>query len=148
MRKFFLKHLELLLSSIGLVLIFAIPYALRAHADVWQVAAITATSTGLIHGLIFWGVRRRQRVVREKAIADIKEMLNDVLLNQLASISLNAQMIQRTGTLEKYLARIERSLTQMTLVVNNLSGESLEHWQARYNGDINDLPDGIKESVT
>ena len=42
----------------------------------------------MLHGGIFWAIRRRQRRIRQQAILEIREMLADVVKNQLAIIGM------------------------------------------------------------
>lgn len=64
-----------------------------ASFDVAEAAAagtaVTALGISVLHGLIFWVVRRRQRRVRQEAIVEIREMLADVVKNQLAAIGMS-----------------------------------------------------------
>jgi len=59
-----------------------------APGTFWRVAAITAIGVGLLHGPIFWVIRRRQRVVRQQSIEEIREMLGDVVKNKLSVIDM------------------------------------------------------------
>ena len=65
----FVDNIELYLSAAGLVV-------------VWAVAAVLGVS--VLHGAIFWVVRRRQRRIRAQSVHEIREMLTDQVKNQLA----------------------------------------------------------------
>jgi len=55
-----LNHIELILSGVGLIVILIVPWLTsQAISDTWRVAAITAILVGLLHGRIFWVIRRR-----------------------------------------------------------------------------------------
>ncbi|MEN9217900.1 MAG: hypothetical protein Q6J33_02705 [Gloeomargarita sp. DG_2_bins_126] len=55
-------------------------------ANIWQVTTLTATLAGILHGLIWGGIRYRQRWVRE--------MLKDLVKNRLQSIKIMARIVQ------------------------------------------------------
>ncbi|XWX05390.1 hypothetical protein VZO05_07465 [Aggregatilineales bacterium SYSU G02658] len=128
-----LNNIELLLSGLGLVVIVTVPAVLRPEpSDWWAVTAITAIVVGVLHGGIFWLIRRRQRQARAAAIAQIREMLGDVVKNQLAIISLNAQL---SGAQSRHQQRIETSVKRIEEALTHISEESLAQWQARYEED-------------
>jgi hypothetical protein len=85
--KFILNNIELLLSGIGLLVIWLVPsLVVRGQYDIWKATAVTAIAVGLIHGFIFWLIRRRQRIVRQEAIREIRLMLSDMINNELTII--------------------------------------------------------------
>jgi hypothetical protein len=91
--KFLLRYLELILSAAGLVVILVVPalfFPSRQYR--WVAAAATATSVGVIHGLIFFGVRHRQRTLRSQTIREIQLLVDDLVRNQLAVISLSSEI--------------------------------------------------------
>jgi hypothetical protein len=125
-----LSNIELLLSAAGLVVIFLVPTLLQPNPeDVWAVAAVTAVVVGVLHGVIFWLIRRRQRQVRAAAVAEIREMLQDVIKNQLAIISLNAQL---SGAQQRHMQRIDSSVKSIEDALTHISEESLSQWKIRY----------------
>jgi uncharacterized membrane protein SirB2 len=125
-----INNIELVLSGLGLAVIVAVPMILQPEPDaVWTVAAITAVVVGVLHGIIFWLIRRRQRQIRAHAIAQIREMLHDVVKNQLAIISLSAQL---SGAQERHQQRIEASVKRIEEALTHISEESLLKWQAHY----------------
>ncbi len=125
-----LNNIELLLSGLGLVVILAVPAVLRPEPrDWWRVTAITAIAVGVLHGVLFWLIRRRQRQARAAVIAQIREMLGDVVKNQLAIISLNAQL---SGAQSRHQQRIETSVKRIEEALTHISEESLTRWQAQY----------------
>lgn len=130
--KHFLRNIELYLTFAGLmVILLAGVISYRTDADIWKVTAIAATLVGVLHGLIFWAVRRRQRRVRHTAIAAVKSMLKDLVNNQLAVMRLANDLNQNApGSVDP--AKIDRSIVQIKETVESLSDESLIRWQERY----------------
>jgi two-component system CheB/CheR fusion protein len=70
----FLEYIELWLSALGLVLIWAIPQLLTpTEGDRWRITAITAIAIGIIHGILFWIVRRRRQKIKAQTHALIEQ---------------------------------------------------------------------------
>lgn len=83
MMKVILGNLEIYLSLVGLSAIVASGISRHpATFSHWAFVAFAPTSEGLIHGLIFWLGRRRQRHIRDQANAEIKCMLRHLINNQ------------------------------------------------------------------
>jgi len=124
--------MELHLTFVGLLAILASGVVSQnLDTDTWKVTAITATTVGIIHGIIFWLVRRRQRRVRHAAIESVKAMLKDVVNNQLAIIRLaNDLNANKPGTIDP--TKIDNSIEAIKSAVESLSNESLQLWQERY----------------
>lgn len=130
---FFLRNLELILTSAGVILTFLVPsIAYLYGSDWWQIAAFTALAVGVIHGLIFWIVRQRQRRIREAIIADLRLMLKDQLNNRLmallSEISLQADLADEEELFEPLVSHVD----QINVLLDRLSEESLRSWQSRY----------------
>lgn len=127
----FVNHIELWLSAAGLFVILAVP-AIFGGADVWQVAAFTAAGVGVLHGLIFYAVRRRQRKRRMETILEIREMLSDVVKNQLAVIRASLPSDEDREQYDIYFDGIEDSIEEIAERVDSLSEESIEDWKSEY----------------
>ena len=128
----FLNNIELLLSGAGVLLTFGAPMAFAGTGQFWQVAALTAVGVGLLHGLIFWTVRRRQRQVRERAILEIREMFSDVVKNQLAIINMVVKSSDSPDQMDQDAVFIEESMGTISTAIDSLSEESLTDWKAQY----------------
>lgn len=133
--KFFLRHLELFLTAAGLVVIFGVTALFHpAGSNPWAVAAVTAIAVGVIHGVLFWLVRQRQRHVRQAALSDAQRMLRDVVNNQLAVIRLGIDLHGATGASSRAaIGRLEEAVAAINLAIGDVSEESLARWQSRYN---------------
>lgn len=142
--RFLLKHIELVLSAAGLVVIAVMPMLFGSHGEqLWKIASITAICVGLIHGLIFWLIRQRQRNVREQTLADVRGMLKDVLNNHLTVILCNASLTKPLT--EDDLARlteIQTYVTQISANLDSISEESLRKWQTHY-ASMRDTPASV-----
>jgi predicted membrane channel-forming protein YqfA (hemolysin III family) len=76
--KSLLRNLELILTAAGVLVVFVI-FALFRDAGPWKPAAICAVAVGVIHGIIFYIVRSKQRKARNSEVFSIRDMLDDVL---------------------------------------------------------------------
>lgn len=129
--KSFLRNLELWLSGAGLLVILAAPRVVGAEgAGLWRAAAITAAIVGVLHGVIFWLVRRRERRQREAAIRDVRAMMQHVVNNQLMVILGRISIAPATREDREGLAEATRAIEQISTLVNTLSDESVQHWKA------------------
>ena len=128
-RKFF-DHIELWLSAAGLGVVWLVTLAAPA-VEPWKVAAVTALGVSVIHGVLFWAVRRRQRRVRFEAVHEIREMLTDEVKNQLAV--LGASLPSRG--MEEYAGQLEdvaRSVDAIGAMMDELTEEKLTAWKRTY----------------
>jgi hypothetical protein len=89
MKTFLSHYLELVFTALGLLVILAVPalFLRRYPVYPWRIAAVTATAVGIIHGLLFYVVRRRERDARTRLIREVRSM-TDVLCNQLQVVVL------------------------------------------------------------
>ena len=86
-----LKYLELILSAAGILVILAVPMLFFPAAEVrWKVATLTAALVGIIHGVIFYLVRNRQRQIRRTTIHEMQLVVDDIVRNQMTVVSLSA----------------------------------------------------------
>jgi len=129
-----LRHLEIIFTLAGIAVVFLVTALFRGGtANLWEVAAITATLVGVIHGLLFWLVRRRQREVRRAAIAELQWMLQDIVNNQLAVIQAMADLREATpAEAKRASAYIAKSVGTISEALRHLSEESLRNWRSRY----------------
>ena len=132
MRKHFIDNIELYLSAAGVLVVWLSSALIRpTTGDVWAVAAITALVVSVLHGGIFWVVRRRQRLIREGSIHEIREMLRDRVLNQLAVAKMWLPDEGR-DEYEVHFAGIEEAIDEIDKQVDGLSEEALRAWKLDY----------------
>ncbi len=132
----FIRNLELWLTAAGLVVVaIAAAWSAAVHIEPWRTAAIAATAVGVIHGILFWIVRSRQRKMRTQTIAEVQFMLSDIVNNQLGIIMAAAEMTPgNTASSEtaEHTQRIRASVLRISEGVRHLSEESLGAWSAKY----------------
>ncbi|MCF2972703.1 hypothetical protein L1047_16020 [Synechococcus sp. Nb3U1] len=138
----FLSNIELILTAVGLLLIFLIGIiASQMRISFWIATAISATMVGIIHGILFWLLRRRQRRVRQEAIEQIREMLEDLIKNRLQTIKMSLHIVQlQQPDLEKQTQKkfdkAYEMIQEIKVVIDCISDESLVHWRHRYQQTI------------
>jgi hypothetical protein len=128
-----LRHLELYLSAAGLVVvILATTILKRLGFDPWIVGTITAVLVGIIDGIIFWLVRRRQQAVRLETIGEIQGMLQDLINNQLTIIETAAHLKGSPINEERQRHHITNSVQKISSALHDLSAETLHRWKQHY----------------
>lgn len=131
-----LDHIELGLSVAGLVAAITLPQVFGAEGmSFWRAAAAVAMVVGLIHGFIFWAVRYRQRQARRESIREIREMLSDVVKNELTAIDMYLPIEEQT-IVRQELDGIRRSIERIAGEVDTLSEETIHRWKRKYDGAI------------
>lgn len=128
-----LRHLELYLTAAGLLVIVLVPQLFATESQILA-AAVTAALVGVVHGGIFWAVRRRQRLMRELLIADVQGMLKDRINNRLQAMLLHAESAEH-GVNPRDRAPLQdvfEAAKEISALLDVLSLESLSHWQTRY----------------
>jgi|GEM_PF-6317872 len=135
MRRWFLCYLELWLSAVGVVVILLIPALLGvSRANRWYVTALVAIFVGVLHGLIFWSVRRRQRAVRDRTLTQVRAMLRDDIHKQVAALltmdarATDRQRVQLDGVFD--------SLVLLEHLLESLSTERLRTWTGSEEGRV------------
>jgi hypothetical protein len=137
-----LENLELWLSSVGVAVVFIAPIVLLRRESsaaqtvdagtYWRTAWITAMIIAVLHGIIFWGVRRRQRCVRADLLLQVRMMLSDVVNNDLQVITLGLSQHPELVRERAALAKMEKAVRRITAAVDDVSEESLQSWRDRY----------------
>jgi len=134
--RIFLDHIELWLSVVGLIVAIALPHVFGAEGmSFWRATAAVAIVVGLIHGFIFWTIRYRQRQARHESIREIREMLADVVKNQLTAIDMYLPSENQT-IVRQELDGIRASIECITQEVDTLSEETIHRWKRKYDGAI------------
>lgn len=139
--KHFLHNLELYLGGVSLLVILFLPYILASgDGRLLQASSVTAAIVAVLYGVILWCVRRRQKALRNEAIAEIQAMLQDLVRNKIALLMVDTFTAthdpqQRDESLE----RINQTIQNVLDILDSISEGSLQKWQSKY-GDIVKLP--------
>lgn len=136
--RWFLNNIELILTAVGIGVILLSGFvASRSAFSLETATAVSATLVGVIHGILFWLLRRRQRWVRQEAIRQIREMLEDLGKNRLQTIKMSLYMVQarqpeQEERTRKSFDRVYQILAEMSTLIDHISEESLADWRRRY----------------
>jgi len=131
------NHIELWLSGVGLAIVFGVGLVMGSSGlAFWRLIALIAVGISVVHGFIFWAVRRRQRRVRRQSIREIQQMLSDVLKNKLAAINMYLPEEENQELVEQELNGIRTSIEDIADEVENISEESIEGWKEHYSGAV------------
>ena len=132
----FRDNIEVYLTAVGVVLTLAMPVILGV-SGYWEVAAITALVISVVHGAIFWTIRRRQRQIRLELIGEMRSMLNDRINNKLTVVL--AGIAAPAGTPTEEAENLEQALDAaqgISQTLRELSDESLHRWRTHYPAQV------------
>jgi hypothetical protein len=136
--RWFFPHIELWLSAVAILIILFLPPLLRQLLNqpdgaLWEMRTVTAVAVGTLHGVLFWTVRRRQRVVRQRTVDEVQDMLNDLIDNKLSQIVMTLHTTKAiTDGQQRAFASIKETALTIGRVLDTVSEESLEGWKSRY----------------
>ncbi|MFS8780932.1 hypothetical protein [Synechococcus sp. W55.1] len=136
--RWFLNNIELILTAVGIGVILLSGFvASRSAFSLETATAVSATLVGVVHGILFWLLRRRQRWVRQEAIRQIREMLEDLGKNRLQTIKMSLYMVQarqpeQEERTRQSFDRVYQILAEMSTLIDHISEESLADWRHRY----------------
>ncbi|MGY2709467.1 hypothetical protein [Thermostichus sp. MS-CIW-28] len=136
--RWFLNNIELILTAVGIGVILLSGFvASRSAFSLETATAVSATLVGVVHGILFWLLRRRQRWVRQEAIRQIREMLEDLGKNRLQTIKMSLYMVQarqpeQEERTRQSFDRVYQVLAEMSTLIDHISEESLADWRHRY----------------
>ncbi len=131
-RTHLLKRVELYV--LGLTLAFVSVAAAMVWVDVPAAAAVLATviGMGLIQGAIQWADRAREKTLRRKAIFEIREMLRDQVLNQLAAMKMWVAENPDPETVAVLFNEVDEAIDDLARLIDRLSEEQLNTWKLTY----------------
>lgn len=127
-----LLRFELYLAGTTLVLFGAVTALVLVGAPPMVTGGLACASLLTLQIAIQSVDRERQRRLRAKAIHDIREMLQDRVLNQLAAIKMCATSTAGDHDLAHIVDDVDRSIDEVAEMVAGLSEEQLDTWQLRY----------------
>ncbi len=115
-----LKYLELILTAVGVVVVIAV-FALFRNMEPWKAAAVCAVAVSVVHGVIFYGVRARQRRIRSKAVTSIRSVLDDLVQNKLS-----VRLFPPKEGQEDWISSAQRAVWEIQARLNYIDREYLK----------------------
>ncbi len=114
-----LRYLELILTAVGVLVIFLI-FAIFRDTTPWKAAAICAVVVGVVHGVIFYLVRARQRKTRSEEVFSIRGMLDDMVNDRLNVV------LYPNEESDDWRARAQHAVWEIQARLNFIEAESLK----------------------
>ena len=124
------RYFEVYLLLFVLAVMAVVAVVVESGASPWAVVAATACAMAAVQLAIQWADRRRQRVLRARAVAEIREMLRDKVLNGLATMEMWAT--EDSLSCEQRTAELRASIEEVAEMINGLSEEQLNTWKLIY----------------
>lgn len=125
-----LRFFEAYLVAYAVGLFLGVVLAIDAGASPALAAALTFAGMATAQGGIQWADRHRTRVLRSRAVAEIREMLRDRVLNSLATAELWAT--EDSVSLERRVAEIRSALHDVVGMIDGLTEAELDTWRLVY----------------
>lgn len=127
-----LRRFELYVAVLTLGFVGMSGALLTMRAPAVVVFAATTLGMALITGTIQWADRERQKRLRAQAIDEIREMLMDQVLNQLAAMRMWMAEGDDPEALEIMFHETSESIDRVATMINGLSEAQLDTWRLTY----------------
>lgn len=131
-RSHLLRRFELYLAGTTTVFLLVVVAMILNHAPAIYTGPVAFIGMLSLQIAIQWADRERQRRLRARAIHDIREMLQDRILNQLTSIKVWIAMTFGAGPLVGMFEDVDASIDEVANMVAELSEEQLDTWRLHY----------------
>lgn len=132
LRSHVLRRFEIYLAASTALFLIVVISMFLSGIDVIYTGALAFAGMLSLQVAIQWADRERQRRLRAKAIHDIREMLQDRILNQLTSIKVWISMTSDAEPMQGLFDDVDSSIDEVADMVADLSEEQLDTWQLRY----------------
>ncbi len=103
---------------------------LDVSAAVAMLAAVVGM--GAIQTAVQWADRAREKSLRARAIFDIREMLRDQVLNQLAAMKMWVSENPDPEMVEILFAEVDEAIDDLASLIDRLTEEQLNTWKLTY----------------
>lgn len=131
-RRHLLRRLEFYV--LGWTLAFMVVAMSMIWAEVSAAVAFLTTVVGMgaVLGMIQWADRVRERTLRARAIHDIREMLRDQVLNQLAAMKMWVAENPDPATVDALFREVDEAIDEVASMIDRLTEEQLNTWKMTY----------------
>ena len=145
-RSHLLKRLEFYV--LGWALLFVSVAAWMVWVDVPAAMAFltTVVGMGVVQGAIQWADRVREKTLRARAIHEIREMLRDQVLNQLAAMKMWVAENPDPATVEILFQEVDEAIDDVANMIDRLTEEQLNTWKLTY-ANASDHVDYVRTAV-
>lgn len=131
-RTHLLKRLELYVAAMAVAFTATSVVVVLAAPPPVVVFAVAAFGIGAILGVVQWADRERQKRLRVQAIHEIREMLTDQVLNQLAAMKMWMAEDPDPSVLGLIFEETDASIDRVAEMINGLSEQQLDTWRLTY----------------
>ena len=131
-RRHLLRRLEYYV--LGWTLAFMVVALSMIWAEVTAAVAFLTTVVGMgaVLGTIQWADRVRERTLRARAIHEIREMLRDQVLNQLAAMKMWVAENPDPATVDALFREVDEAIDEVAGMIDRLTEEQLNTWKLTY----------------
>ena len=131
-RRHLLRRLEYYV--LGWTLAFMVVALSMIWAEVTAAVAFLTTVVGMgaVLGTIQWADRVRERTLRARAIHEIREMLRDQVLNQLAAMKMWVADNPDPATVDALFREVDEAIDEVAGMIDRLTEEQLNTWKLTY----------------
>ena len=132
MRAHLLKRFELYIAVMAVAYVSVAVVVILAEPPAVVVFAVAVFGISTILGAIQWADRERQKRLRTQAIHEIREMLTDQVLNQLAAMKMWMAEDPDPEALGLIFEETDASIDRVAEMINGLSEQQLDTWRLTY----------------
>ena len=134
-----LKRFELYAATMTISFLGFAAGLVWADAGASLTFVVAVVGMGAIQLSIQWAVRERERRLRSQAVVEIREMLRDRVLNQLAVVRVRAAVDGRAAGLGTALDDINDAVDDIHRLIDDLSEAELDTWRLTYANAANHI---------
>lgn len=131
-RAHILKRFELYVALLALGFVSVSVVVILAEPSSVIVFAVGVFGISAVLAAIQWADRERQKRMRAQAIHEIREMLADQVLNQLAAMKMWMAEEPNPVALGLIFEETDASIDRVAEMINGLSEEKLDTWRLTY----------------
>ena len=132
LRAHLLKRFELYTAAMAVAFVALAAAVVLTEPPALVVFAVAAFGISAILSAIQWADRERQKRLRTQAIHEIREMLTDQVLNQLAAMKMWMAEDPDPEALGIIFEETDASIDRVAEMINGLSEEQLDTWRLTY----------------
>ena len=132
LRAHLLKRFELYIALMAVAFVSAAVVVILAEPPALVVFTVAVFGISAILSAIQWADRERQKRLRAQAIHEIREMLTDQVLNQLAAMKMWMAEDPDPEALGIIFEETDASIDRVAEMINGLSEEQLDTWRLTY----------------
>ena len=132
LRAHLLKRFEVYIAAMSVAYVSTAVAVILAEPPALVAFAVAVFGISAILSAVQWADRERQKRLRAQAIHEIREMLTDQVLNQLAAMKMWMAEDPDPEALGIIFEETDASIDRVAEMINGLSEEQLDTWRLTY----------------